>query len=81
MALGLGASNEVRKVATKMAKEFAETYFAKSELQDSERPKAAMAENKLDLRAIRASTIMSSLLQVLATREIDVSAQMIGLGT
>ena len=78
LALGLGASNKVRKVAAKMAKECAETYFAESE--DTARLRATMAETKLDSRAVKANTILSDLLQVLATREIDVPPQMIGLG-
>ena len=38
-----------------------------------------MTDTKLDSKAIRANTALSNLLQVLATREIDVTPQMIGL--
>ena len=77
LALGLGASNEVRRVAAKMAKECAETYF--TEPDDFNNLKATMNETKLDSKSIRANTVLSELLQVLATREIDVTPQMIGL--
>ena len=75
LTLGLGASNEVRRVAAQMAKECAETYFSEPE----DNLKATMAETKLDSKSIRANTVLSELLQVLATREIDVTPQMIGL--
>ena len=77
LSLGLGASNEVRRVAAKMARECAETYFADSDDFDS--LKTTMNETKLDSKSIKANTILSELLQVLATREIEVTAQMIGL--
>ena len=60
-----------------MARECAETYFTDSE--DFDKVKATMADTKLDSKAIRANIVMSDLLQVLATREIDVTPQMIGL--
>ena len=78
LSLGLGASNEVRKVAAQMAKGCAETYFTEDD--DLDTRKATMAETKLDSKAIRANTILSDLLQVLATREIEVTPPMIGLG-
>ena len=77
LSLGLGASNEVRRVAAKMAKECAETYFAEPE--DFNNLKATLNETKLDSKSIRANTVLSELLQILATREIDVTPQMIGL--
>jgi len=77
LSLGLGASYEVRRVAAKMARECAETYFTEDD--DLATLKATMAETKLDSKAIRANTILSDLLQVLATREIEVAPPMIGL--
>ena len=77
LSLGVGASNEVRKVAAKMAKECAETYFAEPE--DFDNLRATLAETKLDSKSIRANTVLSGLLQVLATREIDVTPQLLGL--
>ena len=38
-----------------------------------------MADTKLDSKSIRANTVLSELLQILATREIDVTPQMLGL--
>ena len=60
-----------------MARECAETYFAEHE--DFDNLKTTMNETKLDSKSIRANTVLSELLQVLATREIDVTPQMIGL--
>ena len=77
LSLGLGASDEVPRVAAKMARECAETYFTESE--DFDKLKATMADTKLDSKSISANTVLSELLQILATREIDVTPQMIGL--